>query len=94
VIVGVDTFEPFRRQGFGAAVSAVFIREALAQGMQPIWDCDASNSPSAAMAERLGFVEHEPFQELRPPEWKLPMTKSVWSARQPRSDGVIEWIRG
>jgi GNAT superfamily N-acetyltransferase len=94
VIVGVDTFEPFRRQGYGAAVSATFIRAALARGVQPIWDCDAANPPSAAMAERLGFVEHEPFMELRPPEWKLPMTKGVWSRGATRADGVMEWRRG
>jgi RimJ/RimL family protein N-acetyltransferase len=93
VIVGVDTFEPFRRQGYGAVVSAAFIREALARGMQPYWDCDSENPPSAAMAARLGFVECEPFKELRAPDWKLPMTRAVWSKGDTRADGVTEWVK-
>jgi RimJ/RimL family protein N-acetyltransferase len=93
VIVGVDTFPPFRRQGYGAAVSAAFIHEALARSLQPVWDCDGENLPSAAMAQRLGFVEGEPFKELRAPDWKLPMTRGVWLKGETRADGVTEWVR-
>jgi GNAT superfamily N-acetyltransferase len=93
ILVGIDTTEQFRRRGYGTAVSAAFIREALQRGMLPYWDTDLENLPSAAMAQKLGFVEHEPFKELRAPDFKLPMTSGVWSRGDTRADGVTEWVR-
>jgi GNAT superfamily N-acetyltransferase len=93
VIVGIDTIEKFQRQGYGSAVSAAFIREALRRGIQPIWDTDDGNFRSAAMAQKLGFDEHEPYKELYPPERKPQMSNGLWSRGATRADGVIEWVR-
>jgi RimJ/RimL family protein N-acetyltransferase len=94
VVIGIDTIEKFQRQGYGTAASAAFIREALERGLQPVWDTDDENVRSWKLAEKLGFVEHEPFKELRPPDWKLKMTRGVWSRGETRADGVVEWVRG
>lgn len=93
VIAGIDTIEKFQRQGYGAAASAAFIREALERGLQILWDTDDENARSWKLAEKLGFVQHAPFQELRPPEWKLNMTRGVWSRGDTHADGVVEWAR-
>jgi RimJ/RimL family protein N-acetyltransferase len=93
VVIGIDTVEKFQRRGYGAAASAAFIREALERGLQPIWDTDDENVRSWKLAEKLGFVQHEPFEELRPPEWKLVMSRGVWSQGETRGDGVTEWVR-
>lgn len=93
-IVGIDTIETFQRQGYGAAVSAAFIREALERGMQPIWDTDEDNLRSSALAQKLGFIEHEPFKELYPPDRKPQTSQGIWSQGETRADGVSEWVRG
>jgi RimJ/RimL family protein N-acetyltransferase len=93
VVVGIDTVERFQRQGYGAAVSAAFIREALTRGLQIFWDTDLENTRSSALARKLGFVEHEPFKQLRPPDGKPNLSRSLWSQGETRMDGVIEWIK-
>ena len=93
VIVGIDTVEKFQRQGYGSAVSAAFIREALKRGLQTVWDTDEENFRSIAMAKKLGFVEYEPYKELFPPERKPQLSRGIWSRGDTRADGVTEWVR-
>lgn len=93
VVIGIDTVEKYQRQGYGAAASAAFIREALERGLQPIWDTDDENARSWKLAEKLGFDQREPFKELRPPDWKLKMTRGVWSRGETWVDGVVEWVK-
>lgn len=93
VIVGIDTVERFQRQGYGSAVSAAFIREALARGLQTLWDTDDGNFRSVALAQKLGFIEYEPYQEMYPPNRKPQTSHGIWSRGETRADGVTEWVR-
>ena len=93
VVIGIDTVESFQRQGYGAAVSAAFIREALARGLQPFWDTDETNERSMKLAQKLGFVEETPFKEFHPVGGKLTLSQDLWTRGATRDDGVIEWRR-
>lgn len=94
VVVGIDTVEQFWRKGYGAAVSAAFIREAVERGLQIVWDTDDANERSWRLAQKLGFVEHAPFKEFHPANDKLMLSAGVWSRGATHDDGVIEWVRG
>ena len=91
VIVGIDTIEAFQRQGYGLAVSAAFLQEAVSRGLKPIWDCDGDNIRSAALAKKLGFREHAPFHELYYADRKPLTGRGVWQRAETRPDGVIVW---
>jgi GNAT superfamily N-acetyltransferase len=63
VEIEVDTDPTFQGRGLGKAVSAQAIAECLRRGLPPLWD--ASNEPSARLAEALGFEmmrEYEAFE--------------------------------
>lgn len=56
--VGVQTHMEYRRKGFASGVvSAIFQRIALEPGVA-IWQCQASNTASIALAQSLGFIHH------------------------------------
>ena len=54
--VSVETEAPFRREGFGASAAAALMLEQARAGRSAIWSVASTNSPSLALAERLGFV--------------------------------------
>ena len=54
--LGIATAEGYRRRGLATLTGRAVIREAVSRGMGEIgWHCYASNAPSVATAERLGF---------------------------------------
>ena len=54
--LGIATAEGYRRRGLATLTGRAVIREAVFRGMGEIgWHCYASNAPSVATAERLGF---------------------------------------
>jgi predicted GNAT family acetyltransferase len=54
--VGVVTPEAYRVRGL-AAIAVAFLAERLAgQGLGLYWSCDAENTASIRVAEKLGFV--------------------------------------
>lgn len=91
VIVGIDTIEAFQRKGYGMAVSAAFLREAIARGLEPIWDCDGENIRSAEIAKKLGFTERAPFHELYYADRKPQFGRGAWTLAETRADGVRVW---
>lgn len=54
--IGIETFEPARRQGLGRAVAARMIADVLEAGLRPVWSCRLENRASCALAHTLGFV--------------------------------------
>jgi len=52
--IQINTIESHRRQGLATIVAAALIAEALARGLDPIWD--ASSQGSADLATRLGYL--------------------------------------
>lgn len=90
---GVLTIESQRRRGLASLCSQAFIEMALERGLVPTWDCDEENAASAALAQALGFIEHEPFVELGMPERQPPkMSTGLWRPES-RSDGLTAWVR-
>lgn len=55
--IAIHTAEAYRRRGLATLVASAFIRECLARGLEPVWGCFPENSPSLALAHRLGFEE-------------------------------------
>ncbi|HEU4321873.1 MAG TPA: GNAT family N-acetyltransferase [Roseiflexaceae bacterium] len=53
---GIATAEEFQRRGIAAATAARFREEAARRGLTHFWECNAANTPSWRVAERLGFL--------------------------------------
>jgi RimJ/RimL family protein N-acetyltransferase len=54
--LGIATAEGYRKRGLATLTGRAVIREAVSRGISDIgWHCYASNAPSIATAERLGF---------------------------------------
>ena len=62
----IQTHPDYWRRGLASATGAALIEHCLERGLTPEWD--AHNEISAALAEKLGFVEPAPYTayELRP----------------------------
>ncbi|MDP8942918.1 MAG: GNAT family N-acetyltransferase [Actinomycetota bacterium] len=53
--VGVDNFEGHRRRGHAAACFRALAAYMASHGRQPVWAAEEDNTPSRALAARLGF---------------------------------------
>jgi hypothetical protein len=60
--IEVDTDPAYQGQGLGKIVSTHFIFESLKRGMRPLWD--ATNIPSAKIAEAIGFEFMREYKAL------------------------------
>jgi GNAT superfamily N-acetyltransferase len=58
----VGTVPAFRGRGLAAIVSAAFMWQCQARGLQPAYSCGSDNIPSIAVAHRLGYGEIEEIQ--------------------------------
>lgn len=55
--VGIETVEPYRRQGLATVVASAVVEEALRRGLPQVgWDSWAGNAASIATAQKVGFV--------------------------------------
>ena len=54
--IGVETSPDYQKMGLGTVAAASMIRYVLAQQKRPVWACDAANTASQKLAEKLGFV--------------------------------------
>lgn len=67
---GIETVPSHRRRGLATAAAAAFTEHCLARGIAPHWDAWADNTPSIAIAERVGFRVLETYRvhlaDLRP----------------------------
>lgn len=60
--IGIETIEGYQRRGIATVVAREFVRHALASGMNPHWDCWASNTPSVRVAEKAGFADRHDYK--------------------------------
>lgn len=60
--MGVVTREAHRRRGFGTLVSAAVASAAEARGDRVWWNANAANTPSLAIARRLGFTVERRYE--------------------------------
>jgi RimJ/RimL family protein N-acetyltransferase len=54
--IGIATAPRYQCRGIATATAARFVREAGARGLIPCWECDAANTASVRVAEKVGFV--------------------------------------
>jgi RimJ/RimL family protein N-acetyltransferase len=55
VTLGIKTLPEYRRKGYASAACTAFISSQINNDIVPIWECEADNVKSAALAEKLGF---------------------------------------
>lgn len=60
--IGIETIEAYQRRGIATVVTGEFVRHALASGVNPHWDCWASNTPSVRVAEKVGFADKHDYK--------------------------------
>jgi GNAT superfamily N-acetyltransferase len=61
----IQTHPEFRRRGLACATAARMIEHCLVHQLEPCWD--AHNDMSAALAEKLGFVDPAPYNAYELP---------------------------
>jgi RimJ/RimL family protein N-acetyltransferase len=92
--VSIETAPAFRRRGLAAIVGAAYIEHCLERGLTATWDCDAPNLASYHLAQKLGFVEHEPFSELAMPgRAPLELSHGLWEKEEGGWEGLARWRR-
>jgi GNAT superfamily N-acetyltransferase len=91
--VGVVTLPDYRRRGLATLCSQACIKMAHERGLIATWDCDTVNVASAQLALSLGFVEHDPFQELALPHRQKPkQSEGLWTSED-AGNGLTRWSR-
>jgi len=65
--VGIETLEPFRRQGHASRCFTWLMLHLGREGRRPVWGAMASNTASSALARKLGFNRVDTLHVLRPP---------------------------
>jgi len=53
--LGIDTIEQYRGRKLAQIAVRAYAEHLFSQGQSMCWDCTASNKPSSAIAERIGF---------------------------------------
>lgn len=62
--VGIETYPPYRQQGFAYIVGSAFIKKSLERNLTVGWDCWEDNIASKKTAEKLGFILKEKYPVL------------------------------
>jgi RimJ/RimL family protein N-acetyltransferase len=57
--IEVGTVPEFQGRGLSTLACRAFLEECVARDLHPAWSCSIGNSPSGAVARKLGFVEQE-----------------------------------
>lgn len=63
--LGLMTLDAYRKKGYAKALALACVNYSLANGKQPLWNCDDTNLPSIHVAESVGFQlerSYEVFQ--------------------------------
>ena len=63
--IGIETASDFRHMGLGLAAAEKMIGFCFEQHKRPVWSCDANNTASQKIAEKLGFVKHSEYFTIR-----------------------------
>jgi ribosomal protein S18 acetylase RimI-like enzyme len=61
----VGTIPGYRGRGLAPIVCAAFMEQCHARGLHPTYSCSSQNTPSIAVAHKLGFVEVEEIHGYR-----------------------------
>lgn len=90
----IVTAPSLRRQGLSSLTCHAYIETCLTRGLMPTWDADLDNIASWRLARKLGFIEHEPFWQLSPPNYgKLALSHGRWFPETEPNSGLNGWRR-
>jgi GNAT superfamily N-acetyltransferase len=53
----VETFEAYRRKGFGSIVASACVKECLNRRLEVNWHCWCQNLQSTGLAQKIGFLQ-------------------------------------
>src|SRR5436305_9796183 len=54
--IGIATAPAYQNLGVASVTASRCVEKAWGRGVQPHWECAASNRPSARVAEKVGFT--------------------------------------
>ena len=54
--IGIATAPQYQNRGIATGAAARFVRDALARGLVPYWECASTNAASRRVAEKVGFT--------------------------------------
>lgn len=75
ITIQIETRPEFRRKGLATCVAAALIAHCLERGLEPHWS--AANPISAALAEKLGYVQSDSYECLWPEFRPVPDFREV-----------------
>jgi hypothetical protein len=55
--LGIETSENHRKKGYATEVSVALIEYCIENNLEPVWSCNITNTGSASLAQKLGFVK-------------------------------------
>jgi RimJ/RimL family protein N-acetyltransferase len=94
--IGIETCEPYRRRGLGAAMAAALIDEAYQRGVQRVgWHCYASNLASAATARKAGLTKVADcvvYEIWADRTWGLAVNGNL-AMLDGRQEEALDWLR-
>lgn len=62
--IDIVTLQAYRNLGLAQAACAAFLERCRQDGLTPVWDCDAGNTPSNRLAARIGFQPTGTYEML------------------------------
>jgi GNAT superfamily N-acetyltransferase len=94
--IGIETCEPYRRRGLGAAMAAALIDEAYQRGVRRVgWHCYASNLASAATARKAGLTKVADcvvYEIWADRTWGLAVNGNL-AMLDGRQEEALDWLR-
>ncbi len=60
--IGIETVEAYQGRGLATATASAFVAHCALGGIQPHWDCWATNAPSVRVAMNVGFERVEEYE--------------------------------
>lgn len=58
--IGIETVHDYQNKGLATSAASAFVEHCKARSIKPHWECNAENSASKRVAEKVGFVrEHD-----------------------------------
>ncbi|MBM7579346.1 GNAT family N-acetyltransferase [Jeotgalibacillus terrae] len=54
--IDIETYKAFKKRGLGTTAAKAFVKECIAEGGVPYWDCAADNVAAVRTAEKSGFL--------------------------------------
>ena len=94
--IGIETCEPYRCRGLGAAMASALIDEAYQRGVRRVgWHCYTSNLASAATARKAGLIKVADcvvYEIWADRTWGLAVNGNL-AMLDGRQEEALDWLR-